>query len=190
MSMPMTRVGRARERGETQGFMKVLVERESSGSSARRCCASRATRRPHAARRDGRGQPYTSIQRAVHIHPTVSELLPTLLGQSSRSHTTWQHTHERRTATPKALAPPRGDEAVGATCPAAWRSADALAPADARGGATRQPAGREGKMTRCWSLRRSVSQRWASRSSAAAPALSLPSTSWSGPPSDEVLRGF
>ena len=43
--MPMTRVGRARERGETQGFMKVLVDAESREAfSAPHCCASRATR--------------------------------------------------------------------------------------------------------------------------------------------------
>jgi pyruvate/2-oxoglutarate dehydrogenase complex dihydrolipoamide dehydrogenase (E3) component len=27
------------------------------------------------------GKPYTLIQRAVHIHPTVSELMPTMLGE-------------------------------------------------------------------------------------------------------------
>ncbi len=43
-TMPMTRVGRAKERGETAGFMKVLVDAGASGYSARRCSASRATR--------------------------------------------------------------------------------------------------------------------------------------------------
>ena len=54
---PMTRVGRANERGETQGFMKVLVDAETSASSAPRCSASRATRSSTAARHHGRRRP-------------------------------------------------------------------------------------------------------------------------------------
>jgi len=79
---PMTRVSRAVEKGETQGFMKILVDAE--------------TRRILGAAILGVGgdevvhsildvmyadAPYTVIQRAVHIHPTVTELVPTMLGE-------------------------------------------------------------------------------------------------------------
>jgi pyruvate/2-oxoglutarate dehydrogenase complex dihydrolipoamide dehydrogenase (E3) component len=79
--MPMRRVGRANERGETAGFMKVLVDAQSKkilgasllgieGDEAIHCILDVMYA----------GAPYTTIQRAVHIHPTVSELIPTLLG--------------------------------------------------------------------------------------------------------------
>ena len=79
-TMMMTRIGRARERSETQGFMKVLIDAN--------------TKRILGAAIFGIGgdeiihsildlmyadAPYTVMQRAVHIHPTVTELLPTLL---------------------------------------------------------------------------------------------------------------
>jgi pyruvate/2-oxoglutarate dehydrogenase complex dihydrolipoamide dehydrogenase (E3) component len=78
---PMTRVGRAVEKGETLGFMKVLVDAESKlllGASllgvgcdeAVHCLLDTMYARA----------PYTTVQRAVHIHPTVAELIPTLLG--------------------------------------------------------------------------------------------------------------
>ncbi|MEE8585269.1 MAG: FAD-containing oxidoreductase [Acidobacteriota bacterium] len=78
---PMTRVSRAVEKGETQGFMKVLVDGETKeilgaailgveGDEAIHCILDLMYAR----------KPYTVIQRAVHIHPTVSELIPTLLG--------------------------------------------------------------------------------------------------------------
>jgi pyruvate/2-oxoglutarate dehydrogenase complex dihydrolipoamide dehydrogenase (E3) component len=80
-TMPMRRVGRANERGETAGFMKVLVDAQSKkilgasllgieGDEAIHCILDVMYA----------GAPYTTIQRAVHIHPTVSELIPTLLG--------------------------------------------------------------------------------------------------------------
>jgi pyruvate/2-oxoglutarate dehydrogenase complex dihydrolipoamide dehydrogenase (E3) component len=80
--MPMTRVGRAREAGETQGFMKVLVDADSKEILGAALLGLNADEIVHSlldlmyARK-----PYTTMQRAVHIHPTVSELLPTLLGQ-------------------------------------------------------------------------------------------------------------
>jgi pyruvate/2-oxoglutarate dehydrogenase complex dihydrolipoamide dehydrogenase (E3) component len=79
---PMTKVGRAVEKGETLGFMKVLVDGD--------------TKRIMGAAILGTGgdeavqsildvmyadKPYTVIQRAMHIHPTVSELIPTMLGE-------------------------------------------------------------------------------------------------------------
>jgi pyruvate/2-oxoglutarate dehydrogenase complex dihydrolipoamide dehydrogenase (E3) component len=78
---PMTKVSRAIEKGETQGFMKVLVDAGSKqilgasilgtgGDEAIHCILD--IMYAHA--------PYTTIQRAVHIHPTVSELIPTVLG--------------------------------------------------------------------------------------------------------------
>jgi pyruvate/2-oxoglutarate dehydrogenase complex dihydrolipoamide dehydrogenase (E3) component len=77
----MTRVGRAVEKGETQGFMKVLVDAETklilgaailgmSGDEAIHCILDVMYAKA----------PYTVIERAMHIHPTVSELIPTLLG--------------------------------------------------------------------------------------------------------------
>ena len=77
----MSRVGRARERSETQGFMQVLVDAETKkilgaallgieGDEAVHCILDLMAA----------GAPYTVLQRAMHIHPTVSELLPTLLG--------------------------------------------------------------------------------------------------------------
>jgi pyruvate/2-oxoglutarate dehydrogenase complex dihydrolipoamide dehydrogenase (E3) component len=79
--LPMTRVGRAREAGETQGFMKVLVDADSKellgaallGLNADEIVQSLLDAMYAKA-------PYTTILRAMHIHPTVTELIPTLLG--------------------------------------------------------------------------------------------------------------
>jgi pyruvate/2-oxoglutarate dehydrogenase complex dihydrolipoamide dehydrogenase (E3) component len=79
--MPMTRVGRAREAGETQGFMKVLVDADSKELLGAALLGLNGDEIVHSlldimyAKK-----PYTTIQRAVHIHPTVTELIPTLLG--------------------------------------------------------------------------------------------------------------
>jgi pyruvate/2-oxoglutarate dehydrogenase complex dihydrolipoamide dehydrogenase (E3) component len=79
--MPMARVGRAREAGEMQGFMKVLVDADSKELLGASLLGLNADEVVHSlldvmyAK-----QPYTTIQRAVHIHPTVTELVPTLLG--------------------------------------------------------------------------------------------------------------
>ena len=79
--MLMTRVGRAREMGETQGFMKVLVDAETKQLLGAAILGLNGDEIVHSmldvmyAK-----QPYTTIQRAVHIHPTVTELVPTLLG--------------------------------------------------------------------------------------------------------------
>ena len=77
---PMTRVSRAVEKGETQGFMKILVDARTSqilgaavlGVGGDEVVASILNVMYAKA-------PYTVIQRAVHIHPTVSELIPTML---------------------------------------------------------------------------------------------------------------
>jgi len=78
---PMTKVGRAVEKGETQGFMKVLVDAATKkilgasilgtgGDEAIHCILDIMYA----------GAPYTTLQRAMHIHPTVCELIPTMLG--------------------------------------------------------------------------------------------------------------
>ena len=76
----MSRVGRAREFGETRGFMKILVDAETEeilGASLLGLSGDEAVHSlldvMYA------GMPYTTISRAVHIHPTVTELIPTVL---------------------------------------------------------------------------------------------------------------
>jgi pyruvate/2-oxoglutarate dehydrogenase complex dihydrolipoamide dehydrogenase (E3) component len=77
----MEDVSRAYEKGETKGFMKILVDRDSeqilgasflglSGDEAIHCVLDVMYAKA----------PYTVIQRAMHIHPTVSEFIPTMLG--------------------------------------------------------------------------------------------------------------
>jgi pyruvate/2-oxoglutarate dehydrogenase complex dihydrolipoamide dehydrogenase (E3) component len=78
--MPMTRVGRAREKGETQGFMKVLVDAESKEILGATILGTDGDEVIHLILDIMYAKaPYTVIQRAMHIHPTVSELVPTLL---------------------------------------------------------------------------------------------------------------
>ena len=79
--MPMSRVGRARERSETLGFMKVLVDGNNKKILGAALLGIEADEAVHAILDIMYAQaPYTVIQRAMHIHPTVSELIPTLLG--------------------------------------------------------------------------------------------------------------
>jgi pyruvate/2-oxoglutarate dehydrogenase complex dihydrolipoamide dehydrogenase (E3) component len=77
---PMTRVGRAVEKGETQGFMKVVVDADTEeilgaailgvgGDEVIQDILDVMTAK----------LPYTAISRTMHIHPTVSELVPTML---------------------------------------------------------------------------------------------------------------
>jgi pyruvate/2-oxoglutarate dehydrogenase complex dihydrolipoamide dehydrogenase (E3) component len=79
---PMTKVGRAVEKGETRGFMKMLVDAGDKrilgasilgvgGDEAIHCVLDLMYA----------GSPYTILQRAMHIHPTVCELLPTMMGE-------------------------------------------------------------------------------------------------------------
>ena len=77
----MTRVGRAVEKGETQGFMKIVVDAETNEILGARDPRHRRRRGdPRHARRDVRQGADRTLPRAMHIHPTVSELLPTMLG--------------------------------------------------------------------------------------------------------------
>lgn len=79
---PMTRIGRAIEKGETQGFMKVLVDADTEqilgaailgtgGDEVIHCILDVMYAKA----------PYTLLKQAMHIHPTVSELVPTVLGE-------------------------------------------------------------------------------------------------------------
>jgi pyruvate/2-oxoglutarate dehydrogenase complex dihydrolipoamide dehydrogenase (E3) component len=80
--MPMQRVGRAREAGETQGFMKVMVDAESRLLLGAAILGLNGDEVIHGLLDImAAGQPVTTIARTVHIHPTVSELVPTLLQQ-------------------------------------------------------------------------------------------------------------
>jgi pyruvate/2-oxoglutarate dehydrogenase complex dihydrolipoamide dehydrogenase (E3) component len=80
-TMAMEDVSRAFEKGETKGFMKILVDKETkqilgasllglSGDEVIHCILDIMYAKA----------PYTVLQRAVHIHPTVSEFVPTMLG--------------------------------------------------------------------------------------------------------------
>ena len=77
---PMTRVGRAVEKGETQGFMKIVVDAETEEILGAAILGVGGDEVIHAiidimtAK-----EPYTAISRTMHIHPTVSELVPTVL---------------------------------------------------------------------------------------------------------------
>jgi pyruvate/2-oxoglutarate dehydrogenase complex dihydrolipoamide dehydrogenase (E3) component len=79
---PMTRVGRATEKGETQGFMKVVVDAETKAILGAAILGLNGDEAIHGMIDIMYAKaPYTTIQRAVHIHPTVSELIPTMLGE-------------------------------------------------------------------------------------------------------------
>ena len=79
---PMTRVGRAVEKGETQGFMKVLVDAETKEILGASLLGIECDEVIHSILDVMYAKaPYTTIQRAMHIHPTVSELIPTMLGE-------------------------------------------------------------------------------------------------------------
>ena len=78
----MSKVGRAVEKGETQGFMKILVDASTHEILGAAILGTGGDEAIHSildvmyAKK-----PYTLIQRAMHIHPTVSELIPTMLGE-------------------------------------------------------------------------------------------------------------
>lgn len=80
-NLPMTRVGRAKERGETKGFMKVMVDAQSKQIlGACFLCADGDEIVQSLLNVMACGAPITTIQRTMYIHPTVSEIIPTLLG--------------------------------------------------------------------------------------------------------------
>lgn len=77
---PMSRIARAKEKGETKGFMKVLVDADSEKILGAAILGVGGDEIIHSIidimYAD---KPYTTIRDAVHIHPTVSELIPTML---------------------------------------------------------------------------------------------------------------
>jgi pyruvate/2-oxoglutarate dehydrogenase complex dihydrolipoamide dehydrogenase (E3) component len=78
--MMMTRVGRAREMGETTGFMKVVVDAETKQILGAAILGVHGDEVIQVLLEVMAAQlPCTVINRSVHIHPTVAELLPTLL---------------------------------------------------------------------------------------------------------------
>jgi pyruvate/2-oxoglutarate dehydrogenase complex dihydrolipoamide dehydrogenase (E3) component len=78
---PMSRVGRAVEKGETQGFMKITVDAETQKILGAAILGISGDEAIHGViDMMNAGAPYTVLQRAMPIHPTVSELIPTMLG--------------------------------------------------------------------------------------------------------------
>jgi pyruvate/2-oxoglutarate dehydrogenase complex dihydrolipoamide dehydrogenase (E3) component len=83
--LPMTAVARAREKGETEGFLKIVVEKKTKqilgasflGTSSDEVVQLIAVIMVAKA-------PYSVIERTVLIHPTVSELIPTLLSKLAK----------------------------------------------------------------------------------------------------------
>lgn len=81
---PMTRVGRAVEKGETQGFMKVVVDTETEQILGAAILGVGGDEVIHAILDVMSAKaPYPTLSRTMHIHPTVSELVPTLLQEMS-----------------------------------------------------------------------------------------------------------
>jgi pyruvate/2-oxoglutarate dehydrogenase complex dihydrolipoamide dehydrogenase (E3) component len=81
-SRPMSRVGRAIEKGETRGLMKVIVDAETQRIVGAAILGTGGDEAIHGMIDIMNADlPYTVLQRAVPIHPTVSELIPTLLGE-------------------------------------------------------------------------------------------------------------
>jgi len=79
---PMTHVARAVEKGETQGFMKVTIDANTQQILGAAIIGPGADEAIHCVLDVMYARaPYQTLQRAVHIHPTVSELIPTILGE-------------------------------------------------------------------------------------------------------------
>ncbi len=78
--MPMSKISRAKEKGETQGLMKVLVDADTNKVLGAAILGLGGDEIVHSLLQLMAGDlPYTVMQHTVHIHPTVSELIPTLL---------------------------------------------------------------------------------------------------------------
>jgi pyruvate/2-oxoglutarate dehydrogenase complex dihydrolipoamide dehydrogenase (E3) component len=81
-SRPMSRVGRAVEKGETQGLMKVVVDAETRRILGAAILGTGGDEAIHGVLDImNAGVPYDVLEHAVPIHPTVSELIPTMLGE-------------------------------------------------------------------------------------------------------------
>jgi len=80
-AIAMEDVSRAFEKGETKGFMKILVDRDSKQILGASCLGLAGDEVIHCILDLMYAKaPYTVMQRAMHIHPTVSEFIPTMLG--------------------------------------------------------------------------------------------------------------
>jgi pyruvate/2-oxoglutarate dehydrogenase complex dihydrolipoamide dehydrogenase (E3) component len=78
----MTRVGRAVEKGETDGFMKIVVDVDTQAILGAAILGVGGDEAVHGVIDTMSARaPYTTLQRTMHIHPTVSELIPTILGE-------------------------------------------------------------------------------------------------------------
>jgi pyruvate/2-oxoglutarate dehydrogenase complex dihydrolipoamide dehydrogenase (E3) component len=83
---PMSRVGRAVEKGETLGFMKVVADAETKNILGAAILGTGGDEAIHGVLDIINAKvTYDVLQRAVPIHPTVSELIPTLLGDMQPS---------------------------------------------------------------------------------------------------------
>jgi len=79
-TMPMEDVSRAFEKGETNGFMKILVDKETKQFLGAALFGLNGDEIIHTVLDQMYAKaPYTVMARAMHIHPTVAELLPTML---------------------------------------------------------------------------------------------------------------
>lgn len=79
-SRPMSKIARAKEMGETQGMLKIYIEEETDKILGATFLGTGADEYIHTIiDQMYAGQKYDTIRDAVHIHPTVSELLPTML---------------------------------------------------------------------------------------------------------------
>jgi pyruvate/2-oxoglutarate dehydrogenase complex dihydrolipoamide dehydrogenase (E3) component len=86
-TLAMENVSRAFEKGETLGFMKILVDRESKKFLGASFLGLSGDELVHSILDlMYAGAPYTVLQRAVHIHPTVSEFIPVLIGNLKAMH--------------------------------------------------------------------------------------------------------
>jgi pyruvate/2-oxoglutarate dehydrogenase complex dihydrolipoamide dehydrogenase (E3) component len=78
---PMSRITRAREKGEPYGFMKILVDAETRQILGASILGTGGDEVIHSILDIMYAKaPYTVVRRAMHIHPTVSEFIPTVLG--------------------------------------------------------------------------------------------------------------
>jgi pyruvate/2-oxoglutarate dehydrogenase complex dihydrolipoamide dehydrogenase (E3) component len=79
---PMTRVARAQEKGETQGLMRVVVDAQSEQILGAAILGPGGDEAVHEVLATMSAKaPYTRLARTMAIHPTVSELIPTVLGE-------------------------------------------------------------------------------------------------------------
>jgi pyruvate/2-oxoglutarate dehydrogenase complex dihydrolipoamide dehydrogenase (E3) component len=79
---PMSRVSRAVEKGDTQGFIKISVDGETKHILGAAILGTGGDEVVHVLLDVMYAKaPYTVVQRAMHIHPTVAEYLPTVLSK-------------------------------------------------------------------------------------------------------------